>query len=221
MTISATWGAIFDWDGVVIDSSRQHELSWEMLSSEEGKPLPPDHFKNGFGRKNEFIIPNLLKWTDDSNEIRRLSLRKEELYREIVVREGIRPLEGVGTWLDRLHQAGVPCVIGSSTHRLNIETVLDVMGFRKHFAAMVTSEDVSHGKPHPEVFLKAAEKISRQPSRCVVFEDAHVGVEAALAGGMKVVAVVGTHNAETFHGKATRVVHRLDEIFPDDLAKLF
>ena len=76
-------GAIFDWDGVIIDSSLHHEESWERLARETGFTLPEGHFKKGFGMKNEFIIPNVLNWSNRPEEIRELSLRKEELYREI------------------------------------------------------------------------------------------------------------------------------------------
>ena len=75
-------GAIFDWDGVIIDSSAFHEKSWELLAREEKLDLPEDHFKKGFGRKNQYIIPNILKWTDDTDEVERLGDRKEALYRE-------------------------------------------------------------------------------------------------------------------------------------------
>src|SRR5579862_2551255 len=111
---SATWGAIFDWDGVIIDSSKAHEESWERLAREEQKPLPHDHFVKGFGRKNEFIIPELLGWTRNEAEVRRLSLRKEALYREVVCDRGQSALPGVRTWLERLRAHGVPCAIGSS-----------------------------------------------------------------------------------------------------------
>jgi beta-phosphoglucomutase family hydrolase len=214
-----TLGAIFDWDGVVIDSSAQHEESWERLAKEGGLTLPPDHFKKGFGMKNQFIIPNLLKWTEDTNEVNRYSLRKEELYREIVVERGISALPGVAEWLKALKDRDVPCAIGSSTHRLNIETILDVLGFRSFFSAIVTAEDVSHGKPDPEVFLKAGQKIDVSPERCVVFEDAFVGIEAAHRGGMKVVGVATTNPIETLNG-ADLAVHRLDELTVDQIAAL-
>jgi len=207
----ARWGAIFDWDGVIIDSSRQHEESWDRLALEIKKPLPEGHFKAGFGRKNEFIIPNILHWTDDPAEIRRLSLRKEELYREIVKEKGLEPLPGVRTWLDHLAAAGIPCAIGSSTHRKNIEVSLDVLGFRSFFREIVSAEDVSKGKPDPEVFLKAAEKLGMDPSRCVVFEDAHVGIEAAHRAGMRAIAVATTNPLSEL-GKADLAVIRLDEI---------
>ena len=216
----AAWGAIFDWDGVVIDSSRLHEESWERLAREAGKPLPPGHFKAGFGRKNEFIIPQILGWGDGGVEVRRLSLRKEELYREIVIEQGLEPLPGVRTWLERLAAAGVPCVIGSSTHRENIEVSLDVLGLRQFFREIVSAEDVSHGKPDPEVFLKAAGTIGMPRGRCVVFEDAHVGIEAARRAGMRVIAVATTNAIEDL-GKADLAVERLDELEVEKIAEWF
>jgi len=191
-----TWGAIFDWDGVVIDSSRHHEESWNRLAAEAGLPLPEGHFKRGFGMKNEVIIPTILNWTSDPARIIEFSLRKEALYREVIADWGIELLPGVAKLLDNLDARGVPRVIGSSTHKLNILTSLEIMGIQDRFDAMVTSEDVSHGKPDPEVFLKAAEKIEIPPQNCVVFEDALVGIEAAHRGGMKAVGVATTNPIE-------------------------
>jgi HAD superfamily hydrolase (TIGR01509 family) len=207
----ASWGALFDWDGVIIDSSSSHEESWERLAKEVRRPLPEGHFKKGFGRKNEFIIPHLLEWTNDVAEIERLSLRKEALYREVVAERGLEPLPGVRIWLERLRNAGVPCAVGSSTHRANIDLSLGIIGLGEFFTGIVTAEDVSHGKPHPEVFLTAAKRIERPASRCVVFEDAFVGIEAAKAGGMKVVGVATTHPLADL-GAADLAVSRLDEL---------
>jgi HAD superfamily hydrolase (TIGR01509 family) len=217
---AAGMGAIFDWDGVVIDSSRHHEESWNRLAHEERLPLPEGHFLKGFGMKNEAIIPAILAWTRDPGEIRRLSLRKEVLYREIIRAWGIDPLPGVRIFLERLETAGIPAVIGSSTHRLNITTSLDILGLGRFFTAIVSAEDVTLGKPDPQVFLKAAGEIARPPSRCVVFEDAPMGVEAALAGGMKAVGVAGTHGSATL-SRAHKIVARLDELGIRDLEALF
>jgi HAD superfamily hydrolase (TIGR01509 family) len=213
-------GILFDWDGVIIDSATQHEESWERLAAEERKLLPADHFKRGFGRKNEWIIPNLLGWTADVAEVGRLSLRKEALYRDIIVERGLQALPGVQVFLERLRAEQVPCCIGSSTHRENIETILGVLDWPDYFADMVTAEDVSHGKPHPEVFLKAAAKIKKQPKDCIVFEDAHAGIEAARAGGMKVVGVATTHPLSALEENVDRVVHQLDELTVEDLRKI-
>lgn len=217
---SATWAALFDWDGVIIDSSSHHEESWERLAHEIGRPLPAGHFQRSFGRKNEFIIPEILDWTHEPADIHRLSLRKEALYRAVVAERGVESLPGVRTWLDRLRSAGVPCAIGSSTHRENIELSLGLIGLAEYFRAIVTSEDVKQGKPHPEVFLTAAARLGCVPARCVVFEDAHVGIEAARAGGMKVVAVATTHLLAELTA-ADLAVRSLDELDPAQLASWF
>ncbi len=209
-------GFIFDWDGVIIDSSSQHEESWERLAREEGYKLQDGHFKLGFGRKNEYIIPNLLGWTKDESEIDRLSLKKEKLYRDIIEEKGINPINEVEPFLQLLKENDIPCVIGSSTHRLNIETALRHLGFGQYFVEIVSAEDVNQGKPHPEVFLLAAKKLGLSPENCLVVEDAMVGIEAAHAGGIKAIAVTNTHPAEKLKA-ADKIVSKLSEIAIDDI----
>jgi beta-phosphoglucomutase family hydrolase len=204
-------GAIFDWDGVIINSAAHHEVSWERLAKECGKTLPEGHFKRGFGMKNEVIIPELLQWTTVPTEVRILSLRKEALYREIVREKGIDPLPGVREFLQSLKENGIPCVIGSSTHRENVTTTLEVLGLEDFFADIVTAEDVKRGKPDPEVFLTAATRIDVAPMDAVVFEDALVGIAAAKAAGMRVVAVATTEPKDKL-AHADWVVDRLDEL---------
>jgi HAD superfamily hydrolase (TIGR01509 family) len=208
---SPVWAALFDWDGVVIDSGAAHKKSWELLAAERGLPLPHDHFLRGFGMKNEAIIPKLLQWTDVPEDIRELSLRKEALYRDVVRNEGVTVLPGVERYLQSLLDAGIPRVIGSSTHRANIELILSVTGLARFFSDMITAENVSHGKPDPEVFLKAAALAGVAASDAVVFEDAHVGIEAAKAAGMSAVGVLTTHPGSVLLG-ADRLVQRLDEL---------
>jgi beta-phosphoglucomutase family hydrolase len=204
-------GAVFDWDGVIINSASQHETSWERLARECGKPLPENHFKRGFGMKNEVIIPELLGWTAVPVEIRILSLRKEAIYREVVREQGMHALPGVKAWLQKLREAEIPCAIGSSTHRENITTTLDVLGLEGFFADIVTAEDVRRGKPDPEVFLTAARRIGVEPADAIVFEDALVGIAAAHAAGMRVVAVATTEPKERLT-HADWVVDQLDEL---------
>lgn len=213
-------GALFDWDGVIVDSSAAHELSWDLLAGEEKLTLPPGHFKRGFGRKNAVIIPEILGWTTDPGEIARLGDRKEELYREIIRERGIEPLPGVYELLRGLKEAGIPCCVGTSSSRENIETIMDIAHLREYFADITSAEDVTVGKPDPEVFLKAAKKIDRRPEDCVVFEDAIYGLEAGRAGGMKVVGVATTHPLEDL-GLADLAVHRLTEVDVPRLRELF
>lgn len=215
----APFGAIFDWDGVIIDSGKLHARSWQLLAAELGQTLAPDSFVRGFGMKSARIIQEIHRWANDPAEIASLTNRKEALYRALVAEGGIAPLPGVAAWLQRLQEAGVPCAVASSTHRANIDAVLQRIGLEKAFREIISAEDVVHGKPHPEVFEKAAARLGVSPARAVVFEDAHVGIEAAHAAGMKVVAVATTHPLEQLLS-ADLVVRRLDELTIERVAAL-
>lgn len=205
------WGALFDWDGVVIDSSKAHEESWDLLGEEVGKGFPDGHFQLGFGRKNQIIIPEILKWTNDPEEIEQLGNRKEELYRELVAKKGVDRIPGIEAFLRDLNEAGIPCAVGSSTPRKNVETILEMVEFGPYFQAIVCAEDVTQGKPHPEVFVTGALRLGLEPSECAVFEDAFAGLKAARAGGMKAIALSTTHAAADLQREAP------DLIIPDFL----
>jgi beta-phosphoglucomutase family hydrolase len=217
---SQPWGTIFDWDGVIIDSSRHHEKSWKLLAQEEELPLPPDSFRLGFGRKNQIIIPEIYKWSQDPAEIERLGNRKEAIYRELMANDVLEPLPGVREWLEKLAAAGVPRVVGSSTPRANLDAAMSRLGLAPLFDAIVAAEDVTLGKPNPEVFLKAAERIGRRPECCVVFEDAHAGIAAARAGGMRVIAVATTHPVEEL-AAADLAIHSMNELSVEELGHWF
>ena len=200
------FGAIFDWDGVVIDSSIQHERSWEMLAEEVRKPLPTDHFKQGFGKRNAVIIPEILGWTNDMEVVDRLGRRKEELYRELVKSDGIKALPGIRELLVELKAVGIPCVVGTSTERKNLELAFDLLDLADFFQGAVCSEDVIRGKPDPEVFLKAAALMDLSPERCVVLEDSAHGIEAARSGNMKALGLATTREAEKLEGAGAHCV---------------
>ena len=216
-------GALFDWDGVIIDSHNQHEKSWSKLAEEENEVLPDNFFKMTFGMRNENIIPNFFgNWIDVTNqeEVTRLADRKEEIYREIIISDGIEPLPGVRDLLQSLRSEEIACSIASSTPIANIETVMGMIELSDYFDAITAAEDVSNGKPNPEVFLKAAEKIKVDPKNCVVFEDAHVGIEAGLAANMQVIAVATTHPVESL-GNAHMVTENLEGIDAEKIMELF
>ena len=216
-------GALFDWDGVIIDSHNQHEKSWSKLAEEENEVLPDNFFKMTFGMRNENIIPNFFgNWIDVTNqeEVTRLADRKEEIYREIIISDGIEPLPGVRDLLQSLRSEEIACSIASSTPIANIETVMGMIGLSDYFDAITAAEDVSNGKPNPEVFLKAAEKIKVDPKNCVVFEDAHVGIEAGLAANMQVIAVATTHPVDSL-GNAHMVTENLESIDAEKIMELF
>lgn len=187
-------GAIFDWDGVVVDSSRLHVLSWQDLALEQGRNIPPEIPLGALGLKTEAVLTDLLVWTQDPDEVTRLTLRKEELFRQRATRDGIDSQPGVLDFLRSLKQISIPCVVGSSAPRLNVEVGMEALKANGLFSSIVSGDDVTHGKPAPDIFLTAAARMSRAPSKCVVFEDAPAGVDAARAAGMRVVALLSTHD---------------------------
>ncbi|MBL9150899.1 MAG: HAD family phosphatase [Verrucomicrobiales bacterium] len=219
-------GAVFDLDGVLIDSHDQHQRSWFLLADELGRPLTEEQFKISFGMRNEQVIPGVFRWAepDDRALIQELGDRKEALYRELLRAEGLEALPGVATFLTALRDAGIPVSLGSSTPRLNIEVCLSLTGLAGFFGAAYTgAEDVSRGKPDPEVFLTAARKIERDPACCFVVEDAHVGIQAGRRAGMRTLAVTTTHPAGTFVGDlaADWIVSSLGEVTVDGVLALF
>lgn len=214
--------AVFDWDGVIIDSHDQHAESWSLLAQEQDSALPEDFFKKSFGMRNESIFPMFFSsWVDadDHQRIAELADRKEELYRELVRRDGIAPLPGVVALLDSLAAAGIRCSVGSSTPRANIDAIMEVIGLGEQFQAITAAEDVTAGKPDPQVFLKAAQKVGASPENSVVFEDAHVGIQAGLAAGMKVIAVATTHPIGSL-GEAHLAVQSLEGVSAATLLNL-
>jgi beta-phosphoglucomutase len=204
---------IWDVDGTLVDTAELHYQAWCALARELGKPFTRADFAGTFGWRNPEIIPKLFG-IDDSAEVDRLGDRKEDLYRAEACR-GVELLPGVRALLAGLHAAGFRQAIGSSAPRKNLEMILDLTGTRAYFGGVVAMEDTRRGKPDPQVFLMAADRVGAAPRRCVVLEDAPVGVRAAKAGGMRAVGVtfVGHHPADSLRAAgADLVVPSLDQV---------
>jgi len=212
-------GAIFDWDGVVVASAALHIASWTQLAAAEGHPPPRVPGLGGLGLKGELVVAELLRWTQEPTEIQRLLRRKEELFRERVLRGELAAVPGVKAFLDALRTAGIPAAVGSSAPRQNITACAAALGLTGCFAAVVAAEDVGRGKPDPEVFLKAAERLGCPARHCVVFEDAPAGLAAACAAGMACVGVLTTRPREELPG-ADRYIHSFHDIGVADLATI-
>jgi beta-phosphoglucomutase family hydrolase len=211
---------IFDWDGVIIDSSEHHIEGWRRLAKKEKLTFPEHLFKQSFGMKNEEIIPQLWKWTNDISEIRRIDRKKEAMYRDIMREKGLVALPGVEMLLKILNERNIPCAIGSSAPMANITTGLDILGYVGLFKTVVSGEDVKLGKPSPQIFLEAAKRLNANPEECVVFEDAKVGVKAGKAANMKVIAVTNTYPKEELKG-ADLIVDSLVKLSLKDIELLW
>ncbi len=192
------WSAIFDFDGVIIDSERTHEQCWQRVAKKRGLSMSRDAFLQGFGLKNERFIQEVLAWTKDAGEIAAIIQEKEAFFQEIAVQDGVPLIPGVEAFLKKLQAMQVSCVIGSSSILKNIDIILRKAKIEKYFSAIVSGEDVHAGKPDPEVFIRCAEKIKTSCDRCVVFEDAYYGIEAAKRAKMHAIALTTTFSEEIF-----------------------
>ncbi len=155
----------------------------------EGVELTYQQFLDSFGQKNDRILTAWIGAAATQEVIRRVGDTKEALYRTLAVAEGLAPLPGAAAWVERLHRAGWRQAIASSAPKENVRVMLDVLNLDRYFDAIVSAEDVTAGKPDPQVFLAAAAKLHTPPASCVVVEDAAAGIEAAKRAGMKCVGV--------------------------------
>lgn len=210
-----TGGVIFDMDGVLVASGPAHAASWRLLARRHGIGLSEERFRESFGRPSRDIVRMI--WGEDlsDEQVRQIDDEKERIYRELI--SGIVPLSiGTREVLHALSRAGFVLAVATSGPPENLGLVLRETGLERYFAATVHGFDVREGKPAPDCFLLAAERAGLAAGACVVVEDAPVGIQAARAAGMRVIALAGTHPRATLAAAgAARVLDRLDELTPE------
>jgi len=215
-------GVIFDMDGVLLDSFQAHFESWKHVAAEHGFNLTRDQFATDFGRTSREVIAETWGRIADSPErVKAIDARKEGLYRTIIQRT--RPImPGAIELIDGLRSAGIRLAIGSSGPPPNIQVALDLIGRRSSFQAIVTGADVQRGKPDPQVFLVAADRLGLDPGCCVVIEDAPVGVQAAHNAGMATIALVSTgrKTSDFDQDRPELIIHALCDLNPADIRGL-
>jgi beta-phosphoglucomutase len=218
MRMNSRMGVIFDLDGVLVDTGWAHKQAWYDLAEKEGLKMSDAFFYSTFGMRNDQIIPKLAEGIS-TDHMERLSVWKEQRYREIIAEKLTLPT-GVGELLEDLKENEFLLAVGSSAPKANVNLCLGRVRIRDYFNAYVTGEEVVEGKPAPETFLKAAEKLGLSPDYCAVVEDAVQGVEAGKAAGMPVVAVTTTRDRAALSA-ADIVVDSLDELTAKDFENLF
>lgn len=186
---------IFDMDGTLVDTMRYHIEAWHRLFTELGLDYTLDHVeRHAYGKNTEFARRMIGEHVSE-DEAHAIAVRKEALFRDTVKLE---PIAGTLAFLQQAHAVGIPMAIATMADPPNVNLVLDGLGIRHYFKAVLSAADVTQGKPHPEVFLRAAEALGIAPERCLVFEDAIGGVEAANRANMPTVVLTTTRPAEDF-----------------------
>jgi beta-phosphoglucomutase len=207
---------IWDMDGTLIESTDYHWRSWRDALAAEDFDLSYEQFRELYGQRNIAIVRTYLGDDVSLEDIERISTHKETLYRRMVHEEGIELLPGVQHWLDTLRAAGWQQAIATSAPRGNLDTIVDVLGIRHYFAALVDGEEVEDGKPNPEPFLLAARRLNVPPECCVVVEDSSSGIEAGQRSSMRTIGVLTSHDSLP----ADIVVETLDHLPTDAFSRL-
>ncbi len=217
------FAAIWDMDGTLVDTAELHFKAWAETAREMNLPFTRADFAATFGKRNPEILRQLYGNRFSDDEIAYWGNRKEEHYKAAARRQGVEPLPGVRQLLQSLHDAGFGQAVGSSAPRGNLDLILKLTKLESFFDALVSMEDTDRGKPDPQVFLVAAERLKVPPNRCLVVEDAVAGVQAAKAGGMKCIAVdfVGHHGEAALRGAgADLVVKTLESVTVDQVRRI-
>jgi beta-phosphoglucomutase len=180
---------LWDLDGTLIDTANYHWLAWSGELAGQNRQLTMEEFSASFGKRNDTILNRLFGSDINPEEIQRISDSKETRYRRLILENPLALLPGVSYWFAQLHSAGWGQALATMTGRKNVEAIFSVTPIQQYLTAVVTGNEVAHGKPDPEVFLRAAEKLDVLPGCCIVVEDSLAGIEAASRAGMKSIGV--------------------------------
>jgi beta-phosphoglucomutase family hydrolase len=183
---------IFDMDGVIVDNSKYHRLAWEQYIEKKGLHADKKKLYETYGMRNIELIKIIFGDGISQQEAEIIGKEKEQVYRDIYL-EAIKPAKGLIPYLQFIKEKNLKTAIATSACIENVDFTIDNLGIREYFDVIVSEKDVTEGKPHPDVYLKAAKKLGVSPTQCLVIEDAVAGVEAGKRAGAFVAAVTTTH----------------------------
>ncbi len=205
------YGCVWDMDGVLVDSGVAHQAAWQTLAAELGYTYDDAMHLRTFGMRNPDIIRLAFGVTEPAAQVAAWGDHKEALFRDQA--HTLRPLPGAAELVRDLHAHGWRQAIGSSAPHANIALLLDVLGLSPYFQALVSGDDVQHGKPHPEIFRTGLERLGVASAQGVVVEDAVAGVQAGVAAGAFTIGVTNTRpRADLLAAGAHWVVDSLAEL---------
>lgn len=198
-------------NGVIINDERIHQESWRQYCDEHGFHLSEEEFKHKvFGRSEKEILEYLYKRSITDAELEKDS--DERVKRTITIyRPQIELAKGLKGLLDELMQLSVPLAIATSSRRRYFEFIMNELDLSKYFSAVVTAEEITKGKPDPEIYLRAAEALATDPEDCMAVEDTISGIRAAQAAGMTVTAIASTHRADEL-SLANKIINSFEDI---------
>ena len=190
---------LFDLNGTMIDDMNYHAKAWHEIINQtlQGNLSLDSVKKQMFGKNEELLVRVFGENRFTKEEMKRISIEKERRYQSAYLPE-LKLIRGLNEFLQNAYKKNILMAIASAAIPFNIDFVLDNLGIRKYFNAIVSADDVRVSKPHPEVFLRAAQLLHLEPKDCIVFEDAPKGVEASARAGMQTIVITTTHEEKEF-----------------------
>ncbi len=210
---------IWDMDGVIADTAPFHFQAWQEVFRKRKIPYSREIFQQNFGKRNDVIVRSIVGEGYPESEMEAILVEKEGLFRAKAAGK-LKPIPGAIELIDELKEYGVKVALGTSSPIENGQFVTRQLGIEDNFDAIVWGREVTEGKPSPQIFLLAAERLQVDPKHCVVIEDAVAGVAAAKRAGMKCLAVTNSHPEEKL-AEADLVVDNLEYVSVADIAELF
>lgn len=188
--------AIFDMNGTMIDDMAYHKIAWTEFFKRHGVELTDDEFRQKVsGKKNNQIFTEVFGKDLTPNQIREYTDEKEATYREMYAPD-IHEVAGLTHSIEQLQGHGLKIAIATTAPAKNREFALEKLGLVGKFEVILGDEDVSKGKPDPQIYLQTAAQLGAQPERCIVFEDSPPGVAAGKRAGMTVIGLLTSHSAD-------------------------
>jgi beta-phosphoglucomutase family hydrolase len=187
-------GVIFDMDGTLLESTEADYRAWEKVFKSYNQELPFERYAPMLGVKSADVIRNEIGFADEQ-DVERILKEKFDYFIDYISENPIKPVFAAETFLKSLAQYPIKVALATSSRKEKMQMVLQQLNFLQYFDAIVTGNEVTHGKPAPDIFLLAAKRLGVDPTDCMVIEDGPIGVAAAKRANMKCVAITETHDA--------------------------
>jgi len=209
---------IWDMDGVIASTAPYHFKAWQEVFQKRGIDFTEQQFSRHFGQRNDSIIKGAMGEDVSPQEMETIADEKEKGFRRRIGQD-VKALPGVIELMHSLLQHGFKIALASSAPMENITFITQSLGINSLFHSITTGHEVPQGKPSPDVFLLAAERLGARPANCIVIEDAVAGIKAAKTAGMFCLAVTNTHPRASL-SEADLVVDTLTTISVSELENI-
>ena len=203
---------LFDMDGVLVDTQQYHSRALQQVLAAVGLDVSMTELSQYAGTKRGETFVGIAAKRGIMLPVNQLCDRKDEIFAQMIAQADLQPIDGIPALLQQLQTAGVKMAIASSSSESFIAYIVDQLGIRPYFAALLSGEKLPRSKPDPAIYELAAQAVGAAPEHCVVLEDAALGVQAAKAAGTYCIGYVNPHSGQQDLSHADEIVRSIRDI---------